>query len=232
MIGCATCSETGYSRSCAPCTKAYKREHDRRSYHKNIEKIKERRIAWSSANKEKIKQYRLNAKNDPGHIIACKKCGEQKYSRIRCKNCNRLYMAKSYSEDGEKFRKRSRERREKFPEITKAQKSDSWKKNQKYFQEKAKEWGRKNRHRTQVYTSSCRAKRRLAPGIFTAEEWVGIMYSQNGMCFDCGEARNLSIGHMIPLSRGGRDSSENIVAQCMDCNRKQGTRLHWAAVAP
>lgn len=45
-----------------------------------------------------------------------------------------------------------------------------------------------------------------------------------GLCHYCGRDvghENLTMDHIVPLSRGGRSSKANIVAACKDCNTKK-----------
>jgi 5-methylcytosine-specific restriction endonuclease McrA len=63
-------------------------------------------------------------------------------------------------------------------------------------------------------------------GKFTRAEWRVVCAQQNGLCFDCGERRRLSVGHLVPLIKGGPNVISNIVGQCMPCNLKQGTKIH------
>jgi 5-methylcytosine-specific restriction endonuclease McrA len=45
-------------------------------------------------------------------------------------------------------------------------------------------------------------------------------------CQYCGSRKpGLTVDHVIPRSRGGESSWENIVASCAPCNRKKGNRL-------
>jgi 5-methylcytosine-specific restriction endonuclease McrA len=45
-------------------------------------------------------------------------------------------------------------------------------------------------------------------------------------CQYCGhQASGLTVDHVIPRSRGGASSWENIVASCAPCNRRKGNRL-------
>jgi len=44
-------------------------------------------------------------------------------------------------------------------------------------------------------------------------------------CQYCGAASNLTVDHVIPRSKGGPSSWENIVASCAPCNRRKGDRL-------
>jgi 5-methylcytosine-specific restriction endonuclease McrA len=44
-------------------------------------------------------------------------------------------------------------------------------------------------------------------------------------CQYCGARSNLTVDHVVPRSRGGDSSWENIVASCAPCNRRKGDRL-------
>ena len=51
-----------------------------------------------------------------------------------------------------------------------------------------------------------------------------IMKRDGNKCQYCGVGRNLTIDHVFPRSRGGRDSWENLVTACDDCNVRKGNR--------
>ena len=45
-----------------------------------------------------------------------------------------------------------------------------------------------------------------------------------GICYYCGAKvgnKNLTMDHLIPLSRGGTSSRDNIVPACKECNNKK-----------
>ena len=44
----------------------------------------------------------------------------------------------------------------------------------------------------------------------------------NWTCQYCGSRSNLTVDHVIPRSKGGGSSWENIVASCAPCNRRKG----------
>ena len=53
--------------------------------------------------------------------------------------------------------------------------------------------------------------------VFARDRWT---------CQYCGSVRNtLTVDHVIPRSKGGGSSWENIVASCAPCNRRKGDRL-------
>jgi ribosomal protein L32 len=47
----------------------------------------------------------------------------------------------------------------------------------------------------------------------------------HNICQYCGSTRNLTIDHVIPKSRGGKDTWENLVTACYPCNIKKGSKL-------
>jgi 5-methylcytosine-specific restriction endonuclease McrA len=54
----------------------------------------------------------------------------------------------------------------------------------------------------------------------------------NHTCQYCGNTRNLSIDHILPVSRGGKSTWENTVTACQRCNSKKGSRTPEEAGMP
>ena len=51
------------------------------------------------------------------------------------------------------------------------------------------------------------------------------IYKRDGFeCTYCGNRRNLTIDHILPKSRGGENTWQNIVTCCSSCNRMKGDR--------
>lgn len=51
-------------------------------------------------------------------------------------------------------------------------------------------------------------------------------------CQYCGSRDKLTIDHVLPRSRGGRDVWENLVAACVPCNNRKGNRTPDEASMP
>ncbi|TRZ65985.1 HNH endonuclease [bacterium] len=51
-----------------------------------------------------------------------------------------------------------------------------------------------------------------------------ILRRDNHRCQYCGSTQNLTIDHIIPKSKGGDDTWENLVTACIRCNNKKGNR--------
>ena len=52
--------------------------------------------------------------------------------------------------------------------------------------------------------------------VFARDDWT---------CQYCGSRSNLTVDHVIPRSKGGLSTWENIVASCAPCNRRKGNAL-------
>src|SRR5947209_18868064 len=53
-----------------------------------------------------------------------------------------------------------------------------------------------------------------------------ILYRFNETCHEYRKhSRNLYLDHIIPRSRGGQSTWENLLASCRSCNGKKGNRL-------
>jgi 5-methylcytosine-specific restriction endonuclease McrA len=52
--------------------------------------------------------------------------------------------------------------------------------------------------------------------VFARDDWT---------CQYCGSRSNLTVDHVVPRSKGGPSSWENIVASCAPCNRRKGSAL-------
>jgi 5-methylcytosine-specific restriction endonuclease McrA len=52
--------------------------------------------------------------------------------------------------------------------------------------------------------------------VFARDQWT---------CQYCGSRSNLTVDHVIPKSKGGTSSWDNIVASCAPCNRRKGDSL-------
>ena len=44
-------------------------------------------------------------------------------------------------------------------------------------------------------------------------------------CQYCGSKKNLTLDHVLPRSKGGQHSWENVVAACAPCNSKKGSQI-------
>jgi hypothetical protein len=75
-----------------------------------------------------------------------------------------------------------------------------------------------------VYNAQRRIRRLAAQidGPLPRKVYLAVLAS--GPCVYCGAPAD-SIDHVRPLSRGGQETSSNLVPACMDCNKSKSARL-------
>ena len=79
-----------------------------------------------------------------------------------------------------------------------------------------------------------RACKREAPiNDLTASQWRDIKVAYGHRCVYCGrKMQRLTMDHVIPLSKGGSHTVQNVVPACMSCNSKKGDRSPLVPVQP
>lgn len=181
----------------------------------------------------------------------CKKCNAQQ-TRDRYKN-NQDYRwyAKRHSreqiENGyfrnyyrnsvvkDRYRERSRKRLEKLKSENPNYQRDKSRRRRSRNPEKFNEYARKQRLKNPAKTKRMEAvksaKRRAleksATGSFTSSDLKMKYEIQNGKCFWCGAelGDGYHADHVVPLSRGGSNSSDNIVISCSNCNQRKHNKM-------
>lgn len=82
-------------------------------------------------------------------------------------------------------------------------------------------------HRMRVGSANARAKRLGATGRIQWHEWVELLALSPGVCGYCEEyvgLEMLGVDHIVPISRGGSNTIENIAASCVPCNFAKGVQ--------
>jgi len=96
----------------------------------------------------------------------------------------------------------------------------------RYYQEVVKERNRTPEGRLKEAMRKAR-RRALAAGLpatLTVDEWEAILGRFNHSCAYCGTTGEMEQDHVIPLSKGGPYTADNIVPACKSCNSSKGNR--------
>src|SRR5690606_22318445 len=59
-----------------------------------------------------------------------------------------------------------------------------------------------------------------------------VMRRDRFRCQYCGSREKLTVDHVLPKSRGGKDTWENLVTACTPCNNRKGNRTPEEAEMP
>lgn len=77
-------------------------------------------------------------------------------------------------------------------------------------------------------TTSNRDRLWKAPSVSRRE----VLKRDRHTCQYCGSTKHLTLDHVLPRSRGGTDTWENVVAACTTCNGRKGNRTPEEAKMP
>lgn len=70
-----------------------------------------------------------------------------------------------------------------------------------------------------------RARKNGTIATLTAAQWKAILTAYKGRCAYCGvKPKKITQDHVVPLSRGGAHTAENVVPACISCNLHKGDR--------
>lgn len=85
---------------------------------------------------------------------------------------------------------------------------------------------RRDRHRDKR-----RGLERSGPKL-TGYQWRQIKRAYDGICAYCGERPGTQPDHVIPLTKGGTHTRDNIVPCCPPCNQQKLDNLGWTPRPP
>lgn len=108
--------------------------------------------------------------------------------------------------NGDLIRQRNRERRRANPEPARASHA---------------RWRERNREQELLRLANRRALLRNATD--ETKAFIGELLSRP--CDYCGATENITIDHVVPLSRGGKHEADNLAPACLSCNSSKNDRL-------
>lgn len=76
----------------------------------------------------------------------------------------------------------------------------------------------------------CKLVRQVSPRVTYTRKNIHIR--DNYTCQYCGSTSNLTLDHVMPVSRGGKSSWENVVTACYPCNSRKGSKTPDEAHMP
>jgi 5-methylcytosine-specific restriction endonuclease McrA len=91
-----------------------------------------------------------------------------------------------------------------------------------------KTWNRElrlaNQQRYALYRTQRRAKLAGALSTLTPVQWEAILELYGNSCAYCGKPGKMTVDHVVPVSRGGGTTPDNVVPACKSCNSSKGAR--------
>jgi 5-methylcytosine-specific restriction endonuclease McrA len=63
------------------------------------------------------------------------------------------------------------------------------------------------------------------PNLLTAAQWLQVLKDNHYRCHYCGTDGKMTLDHVIPLSKGGKHTIDNVVPACPRCNSKKRDKI-------
>lgn len=210
---------------------------------RNAERRRETRRAWRKANAEKIRQQkrarywaRVAEKRDREAPL------EKSAAEARREERNAKRRAR-YAANPEKARAASRawhhaNREKALAKLKKRYANPSYleqhraRENARYAAEpekirrRTKAWKQNNpdKVRSIFHRRRSRIRGTCSPGV-TPAEWQTLVELFNGCCAYCGKrCKKLTVDHIVPIAKHGRDEIENVLPACTSCNCSKGNK--------
>lgn len=156
----------------------------------------------------------------------------------RCKECRSKYHKRYYSENADKIKARARKWYADNTEYAKEYRRQHYIDHAEEYKERAAQYLINNAEAVREYerrrypTRKEDVKRRTrhyvawskgAIGEWSQEQWDTLRQMANGRCMCCGKGE-MTMDHIVPLSRGGSNWIINIQVLCTSCNASKGNR--------
>jgi len=176
-----------------------------------------------------LEDFANNRAMKDGKQNACRECHKKhvaKYISKPEKRRNKLEKGKEYYENN----------KEKIAPIRRKRDTKRWHNDPNYRQKKNEQSLERYASNRTGYRTSRRIqgmialpshqKKRLTGKYepYTYEDWLGLLEKYGDKCLCCGEKKELRPEHVIPISKGGDHSIDNIQPLCLHCNFVKGVK--------
>lgn len=152
---------------------------------------------------------------------------------VRIRSCVRCHLYHSENREhaisvSKKYHEENREkiliRQKKWRDNNKEARKKYLEENKEKIVRYKKEYKKRNRDKFSMLESRRRARKAGSGGSHTIEQRREKFLQLGNVCYYCGIPGEMTVDHMIPISRGGTDFVDNIVPACQRCNSKKHDR--------
>lgn len=93
------------------------------------------------------------------------------------------------------------------------------------LREYTRQWNKANRALRRIAAQRRRAAFAAVPvNDLTIDQWIEILAKFGHACAYCPTGTDLTMDHVVPISKGGSHTASNIVPACRRCNSSKGNR--------
>jgi 5-methylcytosine-specific restriction endonuclease McrA len=188
------------------------------------------KICTKCGNWRPVERFRKRLLSRDGYNSMCRECENENSRRWRSNNrdhvteLNREYYEANREERLKYHRQYRQENREYFQEKM----EEFREQNPAYHRDYMREWACANPDKIKAQDNARRAFKKGQEGSFSAEEWEVLKRRYNYTCLRCGRREpeiKLTADHIVPISKGGSGTIENIQPLCGACNTAKHARI-------
>ncbi len=129
-----------------------------------------------------------------------------------CKECASIKRKERYEVKKDEEREQNRQW---------FQKNQPWKRPEK--REYLKAWLAENRDRKNLSNALRKHRIRAGGGTIRLIDWLTLCEKFDNKCLNCGK-EEITMDHVIPISKGGAHNIENVQPLCVSCNCSKGAK--------
>lgn len=106
--------------------------------------------------------------------------------------------------------------------------------NKETIAKQKKQYRQEHKEESRVCCQTRRARKRLLPSTLTIQQWENIKEHFNNACAYCGKELPLTQEHLIPVTKGGEYTHNNITCACQSCNSSKRNKdfFVWYPIQP
>lgn len=184
-------------------------------------------ILMDSPRKDQSRRYYL--KNREKIIAKVEEYRNKNRKLLRKRDVEKYANNTEFREKCKAYQKRYRkEHPDRVLEAQRRYRKEHWdSKLRDYHNDWKRRWGKTPKGKM---ASSLKGYRRRAIlksdiGTHTPQEWNEVIKKHGGKCAYCKQEKKLTKDHIIPLSKGGTNTIDNLQPLCRNCNARKGNRI-------
>jgi hypothetical protein len=199
--------------------KACMRERAKEWGDKNPERKQTRLEKWRAENRDHELEYKRRYHKEHRDEELPKKRAYHKANVEREREYKNRHRRENYEKHRESFLKWFNANVEKIREAGRRWNEANRERRSQYYKD--------NRERYNQHSHTRRARIKGNGGIYTVSEWLALKEHYNHTCLCCGRREPeivIEPDHILPITKGGSNSIDNIQPLCVSCNRRKSTK--------
>lgn len=179
-----------------------------------------------------LDQFPNNKKGMGGKHSRCRACraitAKVRRDRPEVKEVEEKRLREQYQRNRDELLAKRKVRYATTTKETELRRNKAWSDaNRDRHRELNRQWSKTNPEAARALVARRRARIAGASGSYNKLDIAWLMFEQNGLCVSCRTPfveSGYHVDHIMPISKGGANSRENLQLLCPTCNRRKGAK--------